>query len=79
MTLRPLHLGRLRPAPLLTLALLAIHDVPAGAETVQHTFAGTVVQVTDGTGGSLDMTPHFQVGRSARSSWSSSALRPGLR
>ncbi|MGH7724624.1 MAG: hypothetical protein ACREOU_04275 [Candidatus Eiseniibacteriota bacterium] len=37
---------------------------PAAAELVQHTYTGTVNTVTDGTGGTVDMTGTFSNGQS---------------
>ena len=46
-------------------ALLALSAAPAAAETVQYTFVGTIGTVSDGTGGTLDLTKGFAVGQPA--------------
>lgn len=44
-------------------ALSALLSIPAGAEIVQHTYSGVVTTVTNGSGGSLDLTGTFSAGQ----------------
>ena len=45
-----------------TVLLFVVHD-RAAAERVQHTFTGVVTSVTDGTGGTVDLTGTFAIGQ----------------